>query len=334
MKELWVDASGKEAWEKRKKLVTTALENGASVVLVEPGEESKVLTLGRINAIAVDSNRIFIKDISSKGDEQEIVKEGKKREYVIFGAGDWKVIPLENIIAGLQKEKARIIVKVKSVEEAKTAFETLEVGSHGVMVSDVRLVKEVKRLIEEVSAMKLSLTPVEVTKIEAKGMGDRVCVDTASMFTLGEGMLIGSQSSGLFLVHAETLESEYVASRPFRVNAGPVHAYTMLPNGKTTYLSELEAGSEVMAVDPKGNSRSMIVGRSKIEKRPLLLIEAKKDNFKLKTLVQNAETINLVSDKGKAISVTKLKPGDKVLAFVEEGGRHFGMKVKESIEEK
>jgi 3-dehydroquinate synthase class II len=40
MKELWVDASGKEAWEKRKKLVTTALENGASVVLVEPGEES------------------------------------------------------------------------------------------------------------------------------------------------------------------------------------------------------------------------------------------------------------------------------------------------------
>ena len=86
MKELWVDASGKEAWEKRKKLVTTALENGASVVLVEPGEESKVLTLGRINAIAVDSNRIFIKDISSKGDEQEIVKEGKKREYVIFGA--------------------------------------------------------------------------------------------------------------------------------------------------------------------------------------------------------------------------------------------------------
>jgi 3-dehydroquinate synthase II len=154
------------------------------------------------------------------------------------------------------------------------------------------------------------------------------------MFSLGEGMLVGSQSNGLFLVHSETLESEYVASRPFRVNAGAVHAYTLLPNGKTTYLSELKAGDEVLAVDSKGNTRNMIVGRCKIEKRPLLLIEARKDNVKLSTLVQNAETINLVDEKGKAVSVTKLKTGDRILAFLEEGGRHFGMKIKETIEEK
>jgi 3-dehydroquinate synthase II len=42
--------------------------------------------------------------------------------------------------------------------------------------------------------------------------------------TLGEGMLVGSQSFALFLVHSESEESPYVAARPFRVNAGGVYA--------------------------------------------------------------------------------------------------------------
>jgi 3-dehydroquinate synthase II len=52
------------------------------------------------------------------------------------------------------------------------------------------------------------------------------------------------------------------------------------------------------------------------------------------TLLQNAETILLVGVDGKPISISRLKAGDEVLGFVEDAGRHFGMKVKESIEEK
>jgi len=333
-KELWVDASGSAPWAERKKLVTTALENGADAVLVESGEEEKVLSLGRIRVFDRNSGDLFVKNIKSKGDEQEIVKEGCRRQYVVVGTSDWKIIPLENIIADLQKEKAKVIVEASTLEEARTAFETLEVGVDGVVVRDVRLVKRVRALIEEVSSMQLQLVEAKITKVESRGMGDRVCVDAASMFSLGEGMLVGSQSNGFFLIHSETLESEYVASRPFRVNAGAVHAYTLLPSGKTTYLSELKAGDEILAVDSKGGTRQMIVGRCKIEKRPLLLVEAVHEGGKLSTLVQNAETINLVDAGGKAVSVTKIRPGDRVLVYVEEGGRHFGIKVKETISEK
>ena len=70
------------------------------------------------------------------------------------------------------------------------------------------------------------------------------------------------------------MESEYVASRPFRVNAGPVHAYVMTPGNKTKYLSELETGDEVLTVDQEGTTKIAIVGRVKIEKRPLMLVEA------------------------------------------------------------
>jgi 3-dehydroquinate synthase II len=175
---------------------------------------------------------------------------------------------------------------------------------------------------------------VRITNIKPVGMGDRVCVDTCSLFEKGEGMLVGSASSGLFLVHSETIDSPYVAARPFRVNAGPVHAYTLLPSGKTTYLSELGSGDEILGVDFRGNARIMIVGRMKIEKRPMLLIEADAAGKRISTILQNAETIRLTDKGGRAVSVAQLKQGDEVLAYVEEGGRHFGMAVKETITEK
>ena len=173
-----------------------------------------------------------------------------------------------------------------------------------------------------------------MTSVTQSAMGDRVCVDTCSLFNVGEGMLIGSQSSSLFLVHSETIETPYVAKRPFRVNAGPVHAYTLLPNGKTKYLSELLAGDKVLAVDYQGNTSTLVVGRVKIEKRPLILVEAEHKKTRFRTLLQNAETIRLVGKNGEPISVAKLKEGDKVLVRKESTGRHFGMQINESIEEK
>ena len=147
-------------------------------------------------------------------------------------------------------------------------------------------------------------------------------------------MLIGSFASGLFMVHSESLESEYVASRPFRVNAGAVHAYVMTPGNKTRYLSELEAGDEVITINSKGEAKTAIIGRSKIERRPLMMIEAEYEGKKIRTLVQNAETIRLVTDKGEPISVADIKVGDKILAYFTDGARHFGMAIEEQIIEK
>jgi 3-dehydroquinate synthase II len=72
----------------------------------------------------------------------------------------------------------------------------------------------------------------------------------------------------------------------------------------------------------------------KIEKRPMLLIRAKIGTQEVTTIVQNAETIRLTSPEGKPVSVVALKAGDKVMAAVEECGRHFGHKIEETITEK
>ncbi|MEA3255703.1 MAG: 3-dehydroquinate synthase II [Candidatus Altiarchaeota archaeon] len=352
MKDLWVKADQDCGWDERKNLVTTALESGAQAVLVREGESGRVRELGKIQVVSPDEDsdifisnstnelgnvkikKAFYKEIRSKEDEKEVTSVGGKVDYVVIKAADWKIIPLENIIASL-RGKCGIIMEVADREDAKLALETLELGTDGVLVdADPSEIKKIKGLIDDISTEKIGLTTVKVTEVKPVGMGDRVCVDTCSMFKVGEGMLVGSQSNALFLIHSETIESPYVATRPFRVNAGPVHAYTRMPDGSTKYLSELSAGDEVLAVDCKGDTRSMVIGRMKIEKRPLMLVEAEFNGKTIKTLLQNAETIRLVDKEGKAVSVTELKEGDEILAYIEEVGRHFGMAVEESIEEK
>jgi len=171
-----------------------------------------------------------------------------------------------------------------------------------------------------------------VKSVQHAGMGDRACVDTCSLFHQHEGLLVGSQASSLFLVHAENLRARYVNPRPFRVNAGPVHSYVLLPDGTTKYLSELKGGARVLGVSADGSTRVMTVGRIKIERRPLVLVEAICEERECSLLLQNAETVNLCT-KGEPVPVTRLSPGDRVLVHIEEGARHFGMRIKEDIRE-
>jgi 3-dehydroquinate synthase II len=255
-------------------------------------------------------------------------------DYTIVIGDDWTIIPLENLIARIGEE-TDLIAGVTSAEEAETAFETLEIGADGVLLDsdDPDEIRKTVEVRDDAERETLDLQWATVTDVERAGMADRVCVDTGSLMEHDEGMLVGSMSRGLFFVHAETAESPYVASRPFRVNAGAVHAYARTPGGGTTYLSELSSGDEVQVVDSEGGTREAVVGRVKIEKRPMFRIEAEIDGDRVETLLQNAETIKVHTREGRT-AVTDLEAGDEVLLFYERTARHFGEAVEESIIEK
>ncbi|TKR24441.1 3-dehydroquinate synthase II [Natronomonas salsuginis] len=256
-------------------------------------------------------------------------------DFTIVVGEDWKIIPLENLIARIGDE-TDLVTGVRNAEEARTAFETLELGADAVLLDtddpdEIRATVEVRNATERET---LDLEYATVTDLEETGSADRVCVDTASMLEHDEGMLVGSMSRGLFFVHAETADSPYVASRPFRVNAGAVHAYVRTPDGGTKYLAELKSGDEVQIVDTAGNTREAIVGRAKIEKRPMFRIEAELENGdRIETLLQNAETIKVATESGRK-AVTDLAVDDEVLVRYEDVARHFGEAVEESIIEK
>ena len=262
----------------------------------------------------------------------------EEAEYTIVVGEDWTIIPLENLIARIGEE-TDLIAGVTSAEEAQTAFETLEIGADGVLL-DADSPDEIRGTCEARDAADrehLDLQYAEVTAVERTGMADRVCVDTGSLMEGSEGMLVGSMSRGLFFVHAETAESPYVASRPFRVNAGAVHAYARSPGGGTQYLSELTSGDEVQVVDTDGDTRKAVVGRVKIEKRPMFRVQAEIETDegvdRIETLLQNAETIKVHTRAGRT-AVTDLEAGDEILVHYEDVARHFGEAVEESIIEK
>lgn len=374
MKFAWIKAEGQN-WDEKKQLITAALESGMDHI-VDYTDSERIAKLGNLTVVSnTDDADIQLVGINGEGDgtltipddlskskdiedltalknlgktvaayieinskkhEELASKIGLTADYLILQGKDWTVIPLENIIAELQREDVKIIAAVKDFDEAKLALETLEYGTDGVLLipQDISQIKKVAEFIEKIDSENYSLVPATVTRVEPVGSGDRVCVDTCSMMNVGEGMLIGSYSKGLFLVHSESLESEYVASRPFRVNAGPVHAYVMTPGNKTRYLSEIETGDEVLTVDKDGNTKTTVVGRVKIEKRPLMLVEAEYEGVQVRTLLQNAETIRLVEEDGNPLSVAELKLGDKVMVYLDKSARHFGMAIEESIIEK
>jgi 3-dehydroquinate synthase II len=325
MKEFWYWAE-----EYDKKLITSAIEAGAKVIILnDPDKEEEVKRLGRIEVFKEGRDFEYVL-IKSKEDEERAGKYPPNVKVVVETT-DWTIIPLENLIA----QREELYAVVKNEEEAKTAIKILEKGVKGVVLKskDINVIKKVGKVLEE-EEENLPLVVVKITRILPLGLGDRVCVDTTSLLSRGEGMLVGNSSGGMFLVHAETEENPYVASRPFRVNAGAVHMYIRVPSNKTKYLCELKAGDEVMVYDYKGRGRVAYVGRAKVERRPMLLVEGKADNKKISAVLQNAETIRLTRPDGTPISVAELKEGDEVLGYIESEGRHFGIKVDETIVEK
>jgi len=253
-------------------------------------------------------------------------------EHTIVVGEDWTIIPLENLIARIGEETT-LVAGVDSAEEADTAFETLDIGADAVLL-DSGDPDEIRRTVSARYAAdreRLDLSWATVTTVEEAGSADRVCVDTGNLMDDDEGMLVGSMSRGLFFVHAETAESPYVAARPFRVNAGAVHAYVRTPDGGTKYLAELTSGDEVQVVDRDGHTRTAVVGRAKIEKRPMFRVEVETEaGDRIETLLQNAETIKVSTREGRT-AVTDLETGDELLVYLEEGGRHFGEAIEERI---
>ena len=330
MKRIWVRI---QPWDKS--LAIAALESGADAIVVAEGDPARVKELGALPTVAEDGDLkpgkdVIWMEIRGKADE-EAAAATHLDKTVVLRTTDWTVIPLENLIA----RRGGLMVEVSGADQARLATQVLEKGVDGVVL-DSRSAEEIRKTVELVHALspKLDLVAARVTVVRPLGMGDRACVDTCTRMSPGEGMLVGNTGQAFFLVHSESLENPYVAARPFRVNAGAVHAYLLLPEGKTKYLAELSAGDEVLVVRFDGQTSLAYVGRNKIERRPLLLVEAEANGQRASVIVQNAETIRLTDPRGEAVSVAALKPRDEVLVHLAGGGRHFGAAVDETIVEK
>ena len=298
---------------------------------ISTSKSSNYVVLEKEGAVKPKGKKVGIKfEVLSNADIENVLTISKKGlDFVIIEVKDWKIIPLENIIAKLHKIHTKIFAIARNTKEVRKMFSILEIGVDGVIFS-TSSINEVKEAMVYLGTRSFEMKQAKIIEIKEVGDGERVCVDTASILHKGEGMLIGNRSNFLFLVHNESVGSSFTSPRPFRVNAGAVHCYTLSPDGTTNYLSEVETGSEVLILNSKGEARRATVGRAKIERRPMLMIKASIGNEIGGIIAQDAETIRFVKPNGQLVSVTHLKKGDIVMAHSKPAtGRHFGMEVSD-----
>ncbi|NUS63039.1 MAG: 3-dehydroquinate synthase II family protein, partial [Saccharothrix sp.] len=255
--------------------------------------------------------------------------------HTVVAFTDPTKIPLEIVIAAADGAPGKLITVVADLEEAAIVLDVLEHGSDGVLMAprDANDVFKLARLLEATTPP-LNLTTLTVEGITHNGLGDRVCVDTASHFQEDEGILVGSFSSGFILCCSETHPLPYMPTRPFRVNAGALHSYVLGPDNRTNYLSELRSGSTVLAVNSEGRTRKLTVGRAKLESRPILTITAHSpEGVEVSLTVQDDWHVRVLGPGGKVRNVTELQRGDELLGYIATEQRHVGIPIGEFCKE-
>lgn len=255
--------------------------------------------------------------------------------YTVIHFADPTKIPLEIVLAAAESAEGKLVTVVGDLEEAAIVFDVLERGSDGILFTPRGAddVFALARLLEATTPQ-LELSTLTVESIRHVGLGDRVCVDTCSHFEEDEGILVGSYSSGFVLCCSETHPLPYMPTRPFRVNAGALHSYTLGPDNRTNYLSEVGSGSALLAVGADGRTRRVVVGRAKLESRPLLEIRTHAEDGRLVSLtVQDDWHVRVLGPGGKVLNVTELRTGDELLGYLAQDKRHVGLPIGEFCKE-
>ncbi|MET8980053.1 3-dehydroquinate synthase II [Streptomyces sp. NPDC004539] len=328
-------AGGKKPGDKEPKDTKAAEPKGFDVLLRDFGTEEELSALAALKRTADGTPVAGFVDVRDDRTLRLSCAGAMALPYTVIHFADPTKIPLEIVLAAAESAEGRLVTVVHDLEEAAIVFDVLERGSDGVLFTPRGAddVFALARLLEATTP-KLSLSTLTVESIRHIGLGDRVCVDTCSHFEEDEGILVGSYSSGFVLCCSETHPLPYMPTRPFRVNAGALHSYTLGPDNRTNYLSEVGSGTTLLGVGADGRTRRVVVGRAKLESRPLLEIRTQAEDGRLVSLtVQDDWHVRVLGPGGKVLNVTELRQGDELLGYLAEDKRHVGLPIGEFCKE-
>ncbi len=291
----------------------------------------ELVAIARVAPQSPSVVRVF--RVRDPGELAPVVAALERSEPVAVRWAAERVIPLETLVAARRRPGTLWVVTASSAD-VPAFLGALEHGADTVVVevATPEMLDDLEDRLEQVRPP-LGWQQVPIHSVASGGMGDRVIVDTTSLLAPEEGLLVGSAAALLFHVASEAEGSRYTRPRPFRVNAGAAHSYTLLANGETRYLSELTAGDAVLVCAPEGLARSARVGRIKIERRPLTLVEGDFGGRHPTVFLQEAETVRLSTTTGR-VPATDLKAGARAWAVPFPAGRHLGKAITETIEER
>ena len=328
---------------------------------------------------------IYLKD--SSGQDEAIAALGSV-EWIIIEAHpndrtdsdlsnkSWQMIPAENLIAAAQASGTKLAFCVDKAADVGGLSRALEIGVDALCVNAAKtknmehdlwnVVYDARRERNKNQNVKYSTDHAYSAVVtgtcwryetQQTILADRICVDLVQTLAPEEGCWIGSSAKIKALILSESAPSQYVPTRPFRINAGPVHSYILMNDQTTKYLCELQPGDFVEVYNSITKStRSIAVGRIKQEVRPCVIVEMETSletvlddtnedtlrkteiqKFSGQIFLQQAETVRLGLENGSYLRVTDLQPNDPkqgILLHVKSAGTHVGKTYTGSVKER
>src|SRR3989449_5695380 len=119
------------------------------------------------------------------GDQKDLEKISQALElrpdYLLINCPNWKIIPLENLIAEA-RGRSKLLARTTSFDESRVALSTLELGADGIALAcqDINEILKTRNLVIGDSE-DISLSTARVAGIKLIGTGSRVCVDTTEI---------------------------------------------------------------------------------------------------------------------------------------------------------
>ncbi|CAJ1949803.1 unnamed protein product [Cylindrotheca closterium] len=322
--------------------------------------EGKIYYIDEKSRIVDGRNkRIVGVSMDLRDGQQKVLAVLGSVEWVLIhhSSDEWQMIPAENLIAATRSTGTKLAFLVQKPSDVGGLAHALELGVDALCVNGTTASHHLWEAIfqartEKQDSLKKRKQTVPIKPSIVTGTGsrldtkepvlaDRVCVDLVQMLSPDEGCWIGSFAKLMALILSEAETSTYVPTRPFRINAGPVHSYICMADNSTKYLCELQAGDKVLVFNSvAGTSRGVAVGRLKQEVRPCVLIRLETPaNQQGQIFLQQAETVRLGHERGKFLRASDLdheaidnnKP---ILLRTLAAGTHIGIAFEGSVEER
>lgn len=166
----------------------------------------------------------------------------------------------------------------------------------------------------------LPLQRFEVLRLEELGSGPHVVLESCSALNDGESLLVGATVTSQLLTRGLHRPAS-ARGLPFRMDVGGSGTFVLMDGFRRRCLMQLRSGESVLLADRSGRVRTVVVGRIRQERQPLVRIHARAPSGQTaEAVVRPADDVYLLGDNDECLSTAQLTPGAPVLGHLPGAG--------------
>ncbi|MGS0894287.1 3-dehydroquinate synthase II [Burkholderia stagnalis] len=228
-------------------------------------------------------------------------------------------VPLERLLAGVRDAACRIVVSLTDPHGA--AYLARKYAQAPV---DIAFAPRDAAALRGVLAACVALHPreplklraFEVQRVEPLGVGLHAVIDGCSQLDGDECVLTGASATSMLLVGAAGAARPPGRALAFGIDAGSADSFVFCGGDRARQLALLRSGERVLTVGAAGDTRTVVVGRVRIESAPLVALHARSaSGASARVVLRGDGAAQLRTDDGARVGLADVLPGIRLAGY-------------------